>query len=740
LATLAKLDELLGEVGDHQAGGTPGRDTLAPSNQPLILFGAGHLGRTMLAGLRKIGIEPAAFADDTPSKSGTMLDGVCVLAPEDAASRFGRDSAWVVTILNPEHRYLQSRHRLRQMGCRRISSFLHLAWQHPEILLPYYQFDLPDNILRNSSRIREAFQLLADDESRQQFIAHLRFRLRLDYDALPPTAESPYFPQAIVLPLPDDVVFVDCGAYTGDTVCRFLEVQGNTFKSVIAIEPDRTNFEELTRFVKSLDPGVANRIGVHQLALGEHEGTARFNGLGNMSAAVSASGSERVTIMPLDRLLPRERNMYIKFDIEGAELDALKGSGKLLTDCAPLLAVCVYHRPDDLWDIPLFIHSVNPDYRFFLTTEGTDGMDVVCYAVPRAKGPSAECGVRSADCEVRTAARVMRNAVSKTDLTTPHSALRTPHSVLVKRYDASLKARWDDFVARSKNGVFMFHRDYLEYHADRFADHSLLFTVDDKLVAVLPANVSEGTLSSHGGLTFGGFVTDARMRTPLMLDLFAALKEYLRAEGIGRFRYKTVPHIYHQIPAEEDLYALFVHNARLARRDVSSTIRMADRPALTKGRKWSAKRARTNGVEVRRSHDVVRFMVIETDHLQTKYGVKPTHTAAEIELLAGRFPDNIKLFGAFKCDAMLGGVLVYESAQVAHAQYIAATAEGKELAALDAILDVLLEETYVDKPYFDFGISTEQNGRYLNVGLVNNKESYGARAIAYDHYELEIAG
>lgn len=310
--------------------------------------------------------------------------------------------------------------------------------------------------------------------------------------------------------------------------------------------------------------------------------------------------------------------------------------------------------------------------------------------------------------------------------------------VRVECYNPDRKPQWDDFVARSKNGVFLFQRDYLEYHADRFNDQSLLFHVEDKLVAVLPANVRDGTLFTHGGLTFGGFVTDRRMRTPVLLDLFDALKQHLRAAGIHKVYYKPVPHIYHEVPAEEDLYALFIHDARLVRRDVSSTLRMVGRPPVSKGRKWSAKRAQANGVEVRASDDFEGFMAIEEEHLRAKYGVRPTHTAAEIGLLARRFPHNIKLFGAYKNGALLGGVLVYESIQVAHAQYIAATEQGKELAALDAVLNLLLEETYAGKPYFDFGISTERAGRYLNAGLVNNKESYGARAVAYDHYEFEV--
>jgi GNAT acetyltransferase-like protein len=308
--------------------------------------------------------------------------------------------------------------------------------------------------------------------------------------------------------------------------------------------------------------------------------------------------------------------------------------------------------------------------------------------------------------------------------------------VHVARYTAGEKRRWDELVGTSKNGVFLFRRDYMDYHADRFADHSLLFTCGDELLAVLPANATDDALVSHGGLTFGGVVCDARMRTATMLRIFDAIGEHLRAEGKPRLIYKAVPHIYHRVPAEEDLYALYRNNARLIRRDLSSTIVPRERVGPTKGRKWSLKRSQAAGLEVRRSADFAAFMAIEADVLRVKYGLRPVHSAGEMALLAERFPDHIKLFAAFRGSAMLAGVCVYESANVAHAQYIAATDEGKRVGALDAILHRLITEDYAGKAYFDFGISTEQEGRHVNDGLLDNKESFGARAVVYDFYEL----
>ena len=311
-------------------------------------------------------------------------------------------------------------------------------------------------------------------------------------------------------------------------------------------------------------------------------------------------------------------------------------------------------------------------------------------------------------------------------------------AIEIVKYQKEHKKLWDDFMRRSKNGTFLFYRDYMDYHSDRFHDHSLLFFDNNKLLAILPANSKDSILCSHGGLTFGGVVSDRKMRTPLMIEVFAELKKYLKKEEIVNVLYKTIPYIYHDVPAEEDLYALFVNNAKLIRRDVSSAIFMKERDGFSQGRKWSVKKSKQAGMEVKKSNEIDDFIAIEEAHLNSKYGIKPVHSSKEMGLLMQRFPENIKLFAAYKNTCMLGGVIVYESNNVAHTQYIAATDEGKDLGATDFVLDFLINEYYANKKYFDFGISTENEGRYLNKGLIANKEGFGARAVVYDTYELKV--
>lgn len=312
--------------------------------------------------------------------------------------------------------------------------------------------------------------------------------------------------------------------------------------------------------------------------------------------------------------------------------------------------------------------------------------------------------------------------------------------VTVVRYGPERAREWDEFVARAKNGHFLFLRGYMDYHADRFPDASLMFYDGAaRLVGLLPATEREGrVLASHAGLTFGGVVSGDSMKAALMLELFDAMLAYLRAGGCARLVYKAVPHIYHRAPAEEDLYALFRAGARLSRRDLSSTVELSSRLPFSKGRKYSVKLAERSGVAVSESADFETFMAIEERVLAERHGVRPVHTAAELSMLAGRFPENIKLYAAHREGRMLAGVVVYATELVAHAQYISADEEGRETGATDLIISSLLGHHYASKKFFDFGISTERAGTYLNEGLAENKQGFGARAVVYDFYELEF--
>lgn len=306
----------------------------------------------------------------------------------------------------------------------------------------------------------------------------------------------------------------------------------------------------------------------------------------------------------------------------------------------------------------------------------------------------------------------------------------------IVKYTQDKKNDWDKFINESKNGLFMFKRNYMDYHSDRFNDNSLMFYEKDKLIAVLPANVKDDTLYSHQGLTFGGFITDKKMKAYKMLNIFEDLSNYMREFNLRKFIYKAIPHIYHKYPSQEDLYALFRKNANLIKRDISSTIQISNRYAFNKGKKACVSKCKREGVTIEKTEDYSDFIDMLNTVLKDKYDTEATHSVNEIELLKNIFPDNISLFGAYKGNEMIAGTILFNYEYIVHTQYIATNELGRNLGAMDYIVSYLLEEFSGKKIYFDFGISTENDGKYLNEGLVAQKELLGARAICHDVYEI----
>lgn len=309
----------------------------------------------------------------------------------------------------------------------------------------------------------------------------------------------------------------------------------------------------------------------------------------------------------------------------------------------------------------------------------------------------------------------------------------------IDRYTSSDRERWNEFVRGSRNGTFLVDRGYMDYHADRFDDHSLLACEDGgRLLALLPAHASGDQLVSHGGLTYGGFIVDDRMTASSMLDLFKAATAEMRGLGFRMLVYKSIPHIYHRLPAEEDQYALFRAGAQLVRRDHLAVVDYRAPRTLQERRQRSVRKAAKLGLVVRQTDDFAAFWEILAANLESRHGVRPVHTVEEIVLLQSSFPERIRLFAAYDGGAMRAGVVVYVSDFVCHAQYIGASGEGRDQGALDLIFDDLIERFSDVTRYFDFGTSTERSGTFLNSGLAEFKEGFGARTVIHDHYELDL--
>jgi hypothetical protein len=308
----------------------------------------------------------------------------------------------------------------------------------------------------------------------------------------------------------------------------------------------------------------------------------------------------------------------------------------------------------------------------------------------------------------------------------------------VRPYVPADAAAWDAAVARSRNGNLLHLRGYMDYHADRFADASLVVEKDGQVVAVFPANADGAQVTSHGGLTYAGLISTHALRAEATLDAFARIGAHYRGRGMARLLYKAVPHVFHAYPAEEDLYALHRLGATLVRRDLSSVIALREGFRFTEERRRAVAKARKSGLRLGRNDDVADFHALLAAVL-ANHGAVPTHSLAELRLLRSRFPERIVLHEVRDGGELLAGALVYDLGPAAHTQYLAASPRGRERHALSLLLAGLIETVYAHKRHFSFGISTEQAGRVLNGGLVEQKERFGARAVVHDVYAWELA-
>ena len=309
----------------------------------------------------------------------------------------------------------------------------------------------------------------------------------------------------------------------------------------------------------------------------------------------------------------------------------------------------------------------------------------------------------------------------------------------IRRYRREDKELWNSFVSKARNATFLFDRNYMDYHADRFDDNSFMFYHKGKLKAVLPANVAGDTLYSHQGLTYGGLLLDKKATVEDVLECFDSMNSWLRENGISKVVYKALPWIYQQYPSEEDLYALtWKCKAQLISRDIASTIVIDNKLKFAESRKSGIRKALSLNIEVGESNDVDGFWHVLEDNLGNRYIAKPVHTASEMKLLMSRFPNNIKLYVAKMNGEIVGGTLIYVTPQVVHTQYISASVEGKKHGALDLLFDYIINKVYANCRYFDFGKSTEQGGAYLNEPLIFQKEGFGGRGVCYDWYQWEL--
>ncbi|MEZ8002732.1 MAG: GNAT family N-acetyltransferase [Patiriisocius sp.] len=310
----------------------------------------------------------------------------------------------------------------------------------------------------------------------------------------------------------------------------------------------------------------------------------------------------------------------------------------------------------------------------------------------------------------------------------------------VEKYTKENRLAWDTFISEAKNATFLFARDFMEYHSDRFTDYSLLVYKDDLLYAVMPANIVGDKLYSHKGLTYGSLVLSKSAKLLYTFEAFKALLAFLNAKAISTLELRNIPTFYNTMPSDELSYFLFKANATLIKRDALMVIDTSTKIKFQKNRREGINKAKRNGLTIAVDDNFEGFWnEILIPNLQKKHGVAPVHSLEEIQLLATKFPDHIKQVNVYKDNVIVAGTTLFLTKTTIHPQYVSGNSDKNAFGSLDLAYDYIINHFDSSKRYFDFNISSEENGTALNSGLIFWKESCGARTYVADNYLIDTA-
>lgn len=377
------LSESASSVHERERGFA---DLDGPTGRPIVLAGAGRLGRRFGEQLLLHGASVVAYVDNDPTRQGSTVFGVPVLAPSEASRLYGVDALFVVTIWNPEHSYIATYRQLTSLGCVTVVPWVPVAWALGDALLPQYASGLPSTVLAAREDVLAQAEVWADAESAKVYANQVLWRLTGDFADLDDPQEDQYFPRDVVR-LGGGEAFVDCGAYTGDTVLEFVRKMPD-FGAIHAFEPDAECFAALEDTVNRLDSRKQERIHLYRLATGSDSNVREFvagdgpSGRIIVGSRPAGGAVTEVACARLEDVLGKEPVTFIKMDVEGAESAKLLGAANLIRKRRPLLAVSVYHLQSDLWELPKLVQSLTEDYFLYLRPHRPDSFDCVLYGVP----------------------------------------------------------------------------------------------------------------------------------------------------------------------------------------------------------------------------------------------------------------------------------------------------------------------------------------------------------------------
>ncbi|MEL1255305.1 GNAT family N-acetyltransferase [Flavobacterium sp. DGU38] len=308
----------------------------------------------------------------------------------------------------------------------------------------------------------------------------------------------------------------------------------------------------------------------------------------------------------------------------------------------------------------------------------------------------------------------------------------------IKKYEKTYFKIWNDFIAQAKNATFLFHRDFMEYHKDRFEDYSLMVFEGENLVAVLPANVVGKTVYSHQGLTYGGLVLLPKSKLYNTIFVFKTILEYLNKNNVSKLVLKQIPSIYCDYLSDEINYLTYIAKGKTIMKHNVSVISLEKNFVFSKSRRECINRGKKQNLIIKEESNMGTFWnELLIPNLRDKYKSKPVHSLEEIQFLRSKFPDNIRHFNVYNNDKLVAGTTLFITQKVVKPQYISGSEENNFLGSIDFLYDYLIKVIAQGKVFFDFGPSHENNGLEIVENINFWKESFGAHSLVQDFLEVE---
>ncbi len=358
------------------------KNNLCEYMHSIVLYGAGSAGIAFLKYLRDAGIEPVYFSDGDSEKWGNTCENLEIIPPGEIVGRVGDNALVIVTINTDGKSYCKDfkkelladghqgvHKRLRECGCKNIIDYTY--FRRCYALFRGGRYNLPACtdvylMIENQDNIRKAYDMIHDDKSREVFLKILEFRLITDETDIPVYPEKGMYFEYDLFPKLQNEVFIDCGACGGSSLKEFLEYNTHQFGRYYGIEPDPGNYCRLKQYIETLTGDEQSRIHISNTAAYSHTEGTPFYVLGGPGTFQAETGPQSVPTETIDHILNGERATYIKMNIEGSEIPALRGAERTIREYMPRLGIMGYHKTSDFWEVPLLIKEYGEDYHISL--------------------------------------------------------------------------------------------------------------------------------------------------------------------------------------------------------------------------------------------------------------------------------------------------------------------------------------------------------------------------------------